>query len=1125
MRRTKLLACIALLWWMSLGLNAQNITLKLNNVSAKDAIAAVSQETGYSIVVKTSPMDLEKKVSVNVTNASMSDVINQIFAGQGVIWSINGKTVAVEKKSEQTRPASTSQAQKCSGTVTDAAGEPLAGVVVIVKGSNTSAITDLDGNFSITANLGSPLLISCLGYQATEISALPVISVSLKDSVEYLDEAVAVGYGTMKKKDLTGAISHVNALEVQATAPRAVTDVLRGRVAGLHLWQGTDVSGNTNTIKVRAQNSLSGASDALIILDGAVFTGLLADINPADIESIDVMKDASSAAVYGSNAATGVILITTRKGETGKPKINFSSNVGLAHNWSRSEFLDGESFLNLRKEVAYSKLSESDMVKKKGMYDNPYALTDISQLDWYNIGRFIKAKTIPEGTDLTTMWLTRLGLTEREIECYKNGIETDWGSYLFPKAALQQQYQVSISNRNDKCSFFTSAGYTDKEGTQAGMGYRALSARVNIDAYITKWLTIGTNTMLTLRDNSQTQTSDTRLNLSPYTTNDIDDPESPYFRYTTGTSITNPFLAAKYMDKDGKDILINSNVFAKISLPWGFEFKSTFTPTLFYQRLYTHQSSENPQWVESNIIAKREHTEGFNWQIDNVLSWSKTFGDHRTEATFIQNAEQRLSWYTRAYGWDFNPDDQLSYHGLYSAQSTSVGSNDTYQTADALIGRLFYQFKGRYMINASVRRDGYSEFGANYKRGTFPAVGVAWTFTEEPFAKGSKWLNYGKLRASWGINGHRNIQVGDGAAKISTNTNYTRINSEGKAETLSGSLIEASNTDLRWEKTESYNLGLDFGMFKSLIDGSVEFYVANTTDLIAQRTMPTINGYGGTWDLVKANVGNLRNHGFELTLNIHPIRNENLKWDSTIMFETYRRKLLSLGYGTEYIYDEDGNVIGEKEADDVTNGWYVGHDPDEVRDYVQNGVWQVDEAEEAAVYGCKPGDFKYVDQNGDRVLNDDDKVFMGWSFSSRYNISWQNNFTMWKNLSLSFLLYANLYQFGEFNQAANQVSSNYNWYDQPIWTVDNPTDDYARLNSINLGNHWLRRDFVRVDNITLSYWIPQRLLKKLSIKSANLSLTARNPFLFTKWPMGDPENYRNYGYGLKTYTMGLNISL
>lgn len=1123
----RLLACIALLMGMMLGLQAQSINIKLDNVSVKDAINAVSQETGYSIVVNSGTVDLDRKVSVNAQNASIADVVNQIFKGQDISFVTNGKTVAVEKKQvEQPKPAAQPSAKSggCAGKVVDAAGEPLAGVVVMEKGTNNNTISDIDGNFFLKAKGGATIVLSCLGYQDQEVVAEPMVSVKMKDSIEYLDEAVAIGYGTMRKKDITGAISHVNAIESQASAPPAVNDILRGRVAGLHVWQSPYVSGESVTIKVRAAQVMSGSSDALVVLDGAIYTGLIYDINPADIESIDVMKDASAAAVYGSNAAMGVILITTKKGETGKPKINFNNNIGFAQNWSRARILDGPGFLDILAQKRYSELSSSELAGNEFVFDDPRGLSGDKLLHWYNYGRAVKLDQVPSEVDLVSVWMSRLGRVDREIECYKNGIETDWADYLYPKAALQQQYQVSVSNRNEKNSYYISASYTNKEGARVGMGYEAISARVNIDSYINKWLTVGMNTMLNLRDNSQVQTQDDRLVWSPYTTNEIDNPDSPYYRYTTGSGITNPFLAAKYTDKFGKNISLNSNVYGKVILPWGFEFKSTFTPTFLGNILFTHKSSKNPQWQASNIQTEREHQDQFNWQLDNVLSWNQTFGNHRIEASFIQNAEKRLQWVTRAQGWDFSPSDVLSYHGLYNSQSSSVGSNDTYSTADALVGRLFYQFKGRYSLNATVRRDGYSEFGADLKTGVFPAMAGSWTFSEEPFAKKWEWLDYGKIRLSWGINGHRNLSVGEGLAKVSVDNRYLRIDQDGKGYAVAGSMISASNTGLRWESAETKNFGLDFGLFDGFVDGTVDAYTTDSYDLIAQRTMPVITGFGGTWDLVKANVGHIKSRGVELSLKFHPVKTSRFRWDSSLIFELYDSRLISLGYGMQDVLDEDGNVIGQKEADDVSAGWYVGHLMTEVRDYEPDGVWQLDEAEEAAKYGFLPGDFKYVDQNNDGVLSDDDKIFMNMNRSPVY-LSWSNDVTLWKNLSVSCLMYAYLKVWGAFNQAANQIGSNINWYDQPIWTPDNPRNDYARLNSVNVGNHYIRRDFLRIENITVTYTLPKDWLKKSAFTGASLTASVRNPFMITKWPMGDPESERNPFYGIRTFNLGINFSL
>lgn len=1124
MKKLGLLICVFLLGF-SLAAGAQTINLNLNNVAVKEAISTISQETGYTIVVNSDVVNLDKKVSIKVQNGSIKNVINQLFSGQDVDYAINGKSVKVFKKVPQQEKTSSKTPVTCRGKVVDINGEAVIGAAVIDQNTNKSCITDLDGNFTITARIGSPLRIVNLGYEEQEVPAAAQMMITLKDSREFLDEVVVIGYGSQKKKDLTGAITHVDAVKAQAEAPRSVGDLLRGKAAGVQMWQSTDVSGNINGVKVRGQNSISSGTDAIIILDGSLFQGMLGDINPADIQSIDVLKDAAACAVYGANGAGGVILITTKKGEGGKPKVNFTANVGIAQNNHHMKIYEGEDFLDYRRDMLWSKLTDNEKKYKTEIYTNPNELKEVSLLDWYNYSSSPKVTEIPDGADLTQIWLNRLGLKAREIECYKTGEYDNWENLIYPRDALQQDYQVSVSNRNEKCSYLTSIGYTNKEGAQIGMDYQSVKGRVNIDSYITKWLTIGVNAMLSERNRHSYQVNDTRLSLSPYSTNEIDDHESPYHFYVDGNNKQNPFLVEKYMEEDWRYILLNLNMYAQLNLPFGITFRSSFIPTLEYMRWFYHKHSENIVWTEKQIGSYKEHNEEFNWQLDNTLNWGKTFGDHRIEATLLQSAEKYSSWNSCLEGYDYSPTDELGYNNMYLATTQNLGSNTTFATGMSYMARLFYQFKGRYMLNASIRRDGYSAFGKDNKFGNFPAVGVAWTFSEENWMKKAGWLDFGKLRLSYGINGNRNIPAYAAIAAVDTGKYMELSYLNGDPVEFTTMTAGVTNTSLKWEATTAYNIGLDMSLFKQRLDINADYWFNTSTNMLVKRQMLTTAGFGGEWDVVYANLGELKSHGLELSINIHPIRRPNFTWDTSVALFTVTRRITHLYGGVEEVLDENGNVIGQKEPDDPTNRWYIGHDPDEIRDYEMAGVWQLGEEEEAAVYGCEPGDFRYVDQNGDGLLNDKDKIFTGKTYQiAPYTINFSNSFNICKNLTFSFLIYAKLGLWGEFQQADNS-SLSYNYYDQPVWTEDNPINDYARYGSFNAATHYCNRSFARVDNITLSYRLPDKLLKKTLFSSGAISLSARNPILITKWPMGDPENYRNYYYGITTYNVGLNFSL
>ncbi len=453
---------------------------------------------------------------------------------------------------------------------------------------------------------------------------------------------------------------------------------------------------------------------------------------------------------------------------------------------------------------------------------------------------------------------------------------------------------------------------------------------------------------------------------------------------------------------------------------------------------------------------------------------------------------------------NFSPMDILGWHRVQAGTEQSISSDDTYDTGDALMARLYYSFRDTYMLTASVRRDGYSAFGGGNPRATFPAVALGWVFTNEKFMeKASSWLNYGKLRVSWGQNGNRDIGRYVALSTLTSSLHPYIDSTTGGIYTTSQIWVDRlANKNLSWETTESWNFGLDFGLFDNVLRGSAEFYLAKTKDMLVSRSIPSITGFDSVYD----NLGQLNNHGFELTLNATPVRNRVFSWDSTITFSLNRRKIVHLYGNYVDVLDDEGNVIGRREEDDVKNGWYIGHDTNQIYGYKRLGVWQMDEEEEAARYGLKPGDFKYLDVDDNGVLNTDDKVWQGYT-TPRYRASWRNEFNFKNGISLSFLLYGNFGQWGTLNRAANAISQpdRHTTIDIDRWTVDNPTNDYARIGSTNKGNNYVKKDFVRMESIALSYRLPKKWLSKVWIQNATISFTVRNAFVMTGWYLGDPE--------------------
>lgn len=502
--------------------------------------------------------------------------------------------------------------------------------------------------------------------------------------------------------------------------------------------------------------------------------------------------------------------------------------------------------------------------------------------------------------------------------------------------------------------------------------------------------------------------------------------------------------------------------------------------------------------------------------------WRKEFNkQHTLEATFLINAEKGQSWQQTAKTSNFSPSDILGYHRLEAGTVPLVSSNDTYKTGDALMGRIFYSYKNKYMITASARRDGYSAFGQMHPRATFPAVAAAWTFSSEEFMQGaSSWLNYGKLRFSWGQNGNRDIGQYEALSDLTSGL-HPYIDQSGNVYISSQLYVNRmANAALKWERTTSYNFGLDYSLFNDILSGAIEAYVSKTNDLLVDRALPTITGFNS----VATNLGEIKNKGFEFSINANIIRHENFNWKASGNFSLNRRKITHLYGDMVDVLDENGNVIGQREADDVKNKWFIGHDTEQIWDYVRDGVWQENEAEEAAKYGCQPGDFKYLDLDKDGVLTDKDKVFQK-NKTPRFRWTLRNEFTFWKNLSLSFMMYSQWGQYGTFNMASNNDSfpdrtSN---YDQPYWTPENPINDFARIGSKNLGNNYINKSFIRLDNITVSYNVPSNFLKKYSIQGMRLSMSVRNVAVFApEWKYWDPETGSPTP---RSFNLGINFTL
>ncbi|MES2374207.1 MAG: SusC/RagA family TonB-linked outer membrane protein [Bacteroidota bacterium] len=1012
-----------------------------------------------------------------------------------------------------------------TGKVTDAKNAPLEGVSVIIKGSKRGATTNATGSFTI-ANVpeNATLVFSYTGYADKEVvvKGTAPLTVSLTEQVTGLNDVVVVGYGTQTKKDLTSAITQVKATQLENENPRSVQDLLRGNAPGLDVGFDASTKGSNASLLIRGKGTLTAGSGPLIVMDGAIYSGSgLEDINPNDIATVDILKDASAAAVFGSRGANGVILITTKKGKVGKPIITFNDNIGLNKVEKKPHLLTGQEFVQWRSDVIWA-FNGFDSTSKPGVkykfWDPSKLPSTITQAQWLALDN--------STVDPVTTWLTRLRMKPIEITNYLAGRELDWQNLIYAQNAMQHDHTISISQRKEDFNYYLSLGYLDNQGVTVGDRYKTLRARLNVEANVAKYLTLGLNVQFAERDESSLPIDlNTVLQTTPW--GQLYEADGVTLRASPNDDIgnnSNPFIPQRYTDRLYRYDNMFATLSAKGKLPYGFSYEVRFSPTFNSYRQFNHQQAANPLLLARKGIVDRTQGTTYNWTNDNILNWNGKFGKHTIGATFLFNAEKNQAWNTSVHAENFAPNDNLSFDAIQSATLPLTGSStDTYTTRDALMARLTYNYNNRYFLNVTERRDGFSGFGLNSKRANFTSAAIAWAISDENFMKNtSRWLDYAKLRVSYGENGNSSIDAFQSLATLGSGS-YVYVTPGGVANNvISVFSANLANPGLKWERKLATNFGLDYSILKGLISGTIDYYQSRTKDLLVNRTLPSVTGFGS----ILTNLGEVQNNGFEVSISSQNMKRPNFEWRSTLGFWINRNKIIHL-YGATPDYDATGKQIGTSEKDDLVNGWYIGHDISDQYNYTVVGVWQANEIADAKKYGYKPGDMKLLDANGDGQYSIADKQFIGTT-TPKFSWNLRNEFRIYKNFDLSFTLYARMGQI-QNNDEAKNVDKFYdraNFYQRPYWTPTNPINDFAAINS-NAGgpvswNVLRKSSFVRLSNVSLAYTVPSDVTRRWKIEGLKVYMNVVNAAVFTNWWYFDPENK---GPTPIQYNFGLNLNL
>ena len=1008
------------------------------------------------------------------------------------------------------------------GKVVSLDNQPLPGVTIVAKGTSIGTTSDIEGNYVLSnVSENTTLVFSFVGMHTFEIVVgnQKVINVVMEEESIGLEEVIAIGYGTVKKSDLTGSVSRISSEQISKIASTQITESLSGTVAGLYSTQSSSAAGG-GFMEIRGPSSISAVSSPLIVLDGVIYPGSLKDINSSDIESIDVLKDASSAAIFGSRAAAGVIIVTSKRGRSGKPTINLTARIGVSkptknvYPYGMGPNDDPMDYFNMHRDNLWQRINGN---LPYYYYWRPEDLPDkITLSEWLG---YVENPN----SDPLTEWFNRMNVWPIERENYLAGKTTNFYDLVIG-TGIRQDYNVSVSGATDNLNYYWSLGYQNNEGIVKGDQFSAIRSRINLDLEVTDWLKIGTNTQFSYRDESGIRTNLGELAyMSPYGTMWEEDGAIKWYP-NDYTAARNPLL-----DYYGTDQMLDINslfsiLYAEFKLPFGITYRISYQPNISITKEANYYSTNTitGKTTYTGGYGYRYHTNSFDWMFDNLIKWNGSFGVHDFDVTLLANAEEAKSWNSRLYANNFSPNENLTYHGLQFGANQSLNSNDTQSSGDALMARLNYTLLDKYLLTASVRRDGYSAFGQLNPRATFPAFALAWRISEESFYPKNALINRLKMRLSWGENGNREIGAYSALAQMGSVRYYTGTSIQTGVYNTT-----LANPKLRWERTESFNIGLDIGLLNNRIDITADIYDATTRDLLLNRQLPRITGFSS----IMSNLGRLGNRGFEATINTVNVNSPDFSWNSSLVFSINRNKIKELwgDYGDFKLLNKE--QYGE--LPDFKNRWFPGQSLDVVWDYDRLGIWQVDEADEASKYKLEPGDYKVDDVNGDHALtNFEDKKFIGYT-KPRQRWGFTNDFTFFKNLTASIFIRADLGHIRTMpvtnDKSTHNMRNDWNW---GYWSPENPGSEFAKIDyPDNLSRYgdgiriFKPTGFVRVQDINLTYNIPGNILNRLlSIQSMRVSISGRNLLTFTNWPGFDPETEAITPMP-RTITFGVDITL
>lgn len=1067
------------------------VSIRMNNVKLDKILNEIENQTDY-LFIYNNQVDINKITSVKVKNEAVAQVLDRILSGTGINYELEGTHIILTTEAIKDLHAQ-QQAKTVTGTVTDVSGEPIIGANIRIKGTTTGTITDIDGNFSIKAEPQSVIEVSYIGYltQETVINNQKSIRFLLKEDTKTLDEVVVIGYGVQKKADLTGSVANINTEKLNTQSNANIGQALQGKIAGVDIVSQGGAPGSGTRIMVRGIGTLNNASP-LYIVDG-MYMNSIDHINPNDIASIDVLKDASSAAIYGSRTANGVIIVTTKEGSNteGKPIIDLSVNLGIS---TASKFLD--------------------MLDAKGW-------AEVTTIARQAIGK----PALDMATDLA------------------NKPDNDWQDIMF-RPALMQNYNLSVKGGGKYSTYYTGLGYFNQDGIVKGTNYQRYNIQSKND-YKRGIFSAGTNLIISFSHDKPLHQElrggmiGTILQSVP-TLEKYDDTREGGYGGTYGDVVNIPHPLAiiddNIMDRYNENVKIFANLYAQIELFKGLKYKLNLTPDFSFER-YKNYLNKYDFGLATNSITQltERQRRRRNILVENLLTFDRTFGEHKISALAGYTYQDSRFRHIQAYGEGL-PQGLEEIDAATTNRSNE--GNSWRSVLTSILGRVFYSYQNKYLFTATIRRDGSSKFGKNNRYGYFPSFSLGWNVAEEKFMENVHWLDQLKLRGGYGVLGNQEIDNYQYSSTITTGINYP----DGNGGLLQGAFPKNfANPDIKWEETAMTNVGIDFMAFNNRLSLTADYYVKNTKDILL--TVPIPISSGGANDPIR-NAGKIRNNGFEFNLGWMDQPNPDISYGINLIGSFNKNKVIAMG-------SESGSIKGGSTNQNITTsetkaGYPIGgywlistagyfNSQEEVDAYAKDGK-KIQPAAE-------PGDIKFVDANNDGVINDDDRVFQGSPFPD-FTFALNGNMR-YKNFDLSIGLQGVLGNkiYNATRQTLEDVTKGSNFLASCLdyWTPENKNASHPRLtwddpnrNTRAESDRYLENgSYLRLRSVQLGYTFPQTWFKG-AIQHARVYINAENLFTITSYSGYSPDvnadnaNYRGFDNFIyptnRTFMLGLNVT-